>query len=225
MVHLPVRRAVPLFVLALLLLPGLPAMAAVPQQGPVVEVELFEFGVEPPGVQLTPGTTVTFHITNKGQVDHNLYIGDGGAVAKWDPLIKPGESANVNFTVPASGVTVYYCNVQGHRELGMLGNLTLRGQSAPAASAGGPGPKEIRALGVSFFAYWVGVVSFIVLFAVLAATFFLLRYGETKHWTDQTARPSKEKDAAPKSMSGTWVVLGIVLVVFLVAAVQIVRVV
>lgn len=86
------------------------------------------------------------------------------------------------------------------------------------------GAEDVTALGVNFYAYWVGVISFIVLFVVLAATFFLLRYGETQHWTDQKDRPARDKgQEAPKSSLGTWVVLGVVLVVFVVAAVQVLR--
>ncbi|HEV8361757.1 MAG TPA: choice-of-anchor V domain-containing protein [Candidatus Thermoplasmatota archaeon] len=94
---------------------------------------------------------------------------------------------------------------------------------AGAAAEEGGGIAAIRALGVNFYAYWVGVISFVVLFVVIAATFFLLRYGESRHWTDQKDRPAREKTETPKPMTGTWVVLAIVLIVFVVAAVQVVR--
>jgi uncharacterized cupredoxin-like copper-binding protein len=220
-----VRRALPFFILVLVGL-SMTASAAAPPAEPVIEVVEYDFGLEPSGVELTPGASVTFHLLNKGQVPHNLFIGEEGAVAKYEPTIEPGGSAVLNFTVPETGHIIYYCAVSGHRELGMVGNLTVKGTVvAGPAGEGGPTPGEIRSLGVSYFAYWVGVVSFIILFVVLAATFFLLRYGESKHWTDQKDRPVKDKGEAPKAMTGTWIVLGLVLIVFVVAAVQVMRVV
>jgi plastocyanin len=217
-------HALPLVLLVLLAFAVSAAAPGAPQPV-VVNVQEFEFGIEPSGLVLIPGENVTLHITNTGAVGHNLYIGDGGSIAKWDPIINPGDSANLTFTVPDSGVNVFYCNVQGHRELGMQGNLTVKGTQV-ASAAGPKAPGDVRVLGVEFFAYWVGVVSFVVLFLVIAATFFLLRYGETKHWTDWRDRPAREKEGeAPKAPMGTYVALAIVLLVFVVAAVQVLRVV
>jgi plastocyanin len=195
-----------------------------------IALDLYEFEsgstflIEPSGIALIPGENVTLNVHNIGQQQHNLYIGDGGAVAKIDPLIDPGKSASVSFQVPTSGTTVYYCNVPGHRELGMQGNLTLKG-AAVAAPTGGPGVNDITKLGVNYYAYWVGVIAFIVLFAVLAVTFFVLRYGESQHWTDwrdRPSRPAKEGEAPPRPI-GTWVAMALVLIVALVAAAQVVN--
>jgi plastocyanin len=220
-------RAVPLafllFLAASSLAPG--AAPAAPVQGPVIEVQLYDFGIAPTGLTLDPGTNVTLHVTNKGAVPHNLYLDTGGALAKTREEIKGGEFDDITFAVPASGIIEYYCNVPGHHELGMSGNLTVRGSAAPPASAGGTNVHAIVGLGVNFYAYWVGVISFIVLFIVLAATFFLLRYGESSHWTDQRDRPAREpaKGEKPRSMMGTWLVLGLTLLVFVFAAYQVVR--
>lgn len=105
--------------------------------------------------------------------------------------------------------------------------MVSMGATRLGAAAGGEEQSpvhQITTLGVNFYAYWVGVISFVVLFIVLAATFFLLRYGETHHWSDWRDRPARDKgDAAPKSALGTWIVLGLVLVLFVIAAVQVAR--
>jgi hypothetical protein len=64
---------------------------------------------------------------------------------------------------------------------------------AAAAEEGHPATK----LGVNFLAYWVGVVSFIVLFVVLGITFFVLRYGESGHWASWKDRAAKDKGVEP----------------------------
>ncbi|MCA1813448.1 MAG: hypothetical protein LC624_05800 [Halobacteriales archaeon] len=224
-------RVMPILLVALLALPS-PASGAAPTTLDLNLVE-YEFGLEPSGIILLPGENVTLHIRNVGDVDHNLYVGENGVLAKLDPTIKPGGQANLTFTVPATatGPVIYYCAVSGHRELGMAGNLTLKGQVI--AGAGGPASAAdqttaITRLGVSYYAYWVGVISFIVLFAVLAVTFFVLRYGESKHWTDWKDRPARkpaEGEAPPPRPVGTYVAMLIVVVVALVAAVEVLNVV
>jgi hypothetical protein len=100
--------------------------------------------------------------------------------------------------------------------------------AAGGAAGGGSAVEAISKLGVSYYAYWVGVVSFVALFIVVAVTFFILRYGESRHWTDWRDRPApklKEGEAPPKTPVGTYIVLALMVVVFLVAAVQVAKVV
>jgi plastocyanin len=225
----PLRVALIVALVALGTAPPAGAQGAGGQAKPPVsiEVQLFEFGILPSGVELVPGQQVSLFIHNVGDAPHNLYVGEAGAVAKFEPQIPPGALAQLNFTVPATGPVVYYCAIPGHRELGMSGNITLKGQAA-AAAKGSAGAEEISKVGVNLYAYWIGVISFIMLFVVLAATFFLLRYGESAHWTDWKDRPARDKgkEGEAKAMPlGTWVVLGVMVVLFLVAAVQVARVV
>lgn len=161
-----------------------------------------------------------------GEASHTL---KGNKQRSWNVTWKPPAEAGPDaaFTLTVNSVDGNGAPAPpdqwGRAVLVSMGAQRL-GAAGPAAGEKPEGVKEIRALGVSFLAYWVGVISFIVLFVVLAATFFLLRYGESRHWTDQRDRPAKEKGEAPKA-TGTWIVLGIVLVVFVVAVVQVMRVV
>jgi plastocyanin len=207
---------------------GSPSAGGSAAAGVTVDFYEFEkppsFVIEPSGVTLIPGENVTVVVHNIGQIQHNFYVGDGGSVAKIDPLIDPGKSATVTFQVPATGVTVYYCNVVGHREAGMQGNITLKGAAVPGAAASAAEQVAgISKLGVNYYAYWVGVIAFIVLFAVLAVTFFVLRYGESGHWTDWRDRPARKpaEGEAAKRPIGTWIVLLLVVIVALVAAAQV----
>jgi hypothetical protein len=99
------------------------------------------------------------------------------------------------------------------------------GATRLGAAPAGEGPvEEIVHLGVNFYAYWVGVISFIVLFVVLAATFFLLRYGESKHWTDWKDRPARDKGEAPPAKAyGLWAALAMSLLLLAIAAANVLR--
>lgn len=245
LVGAPARRAVPatavgalvaLLALAALPAPALAAEAPAAPAGPSVPVtfvareagcgEGATFCFSPSGLGVHEGERLNVTLLNAGQTPHNLCVQVEGeemvCAPGADQYINGGESAELEVAI--TGPARYWCNVPGHDALGMEGNIVL-GPVGEAAEGGGE-VAAVRALGVNFYAYWVGVISFIVLFVVLAATFFLLRYGESQHWTDQKDRPVKDKaDAAPAKMTGTWIVLALVLVVFLVSAVQILRVV
>lgn len=58
----------------------------------------------------------------------------------------------------------------------------------PAGGAEGASPERI---GVRWLAHWVGVISFIAVFAVLILYYFVLKYGETVHATDHRDRKEK----------------------------------
>lgn len=205
----------PLLVGLALLLVGMPMVgtvaaqdAAVPADEPTsvtVDVYLGEgdettFDIHPSEITVGPNTNLTFHVTNLQATDHDFAIlqpgplevaneedrregeaGQGEVIKT--PLLGAGESYNLTVTIPADTQTslTYICSVSGHQDLGMEGSLTIG-----AASAGG-GETEIVDFGVHYLAYWVGIVSFVILFIVLVATFFLFRYGESGHVTDHRA--------------------------------------
>lgn len=71
----------------------------------------------------------------------------------------------------------------------------LKGK-VPETSVGGAGAKEValHKLGIHSLAYWIGVVSFAVLFIIYGATFFLFKYGESSATTDHHDRPGAVED-------------------------------
>lgn len=153
---------------------------------------------------------------------------------QWVPPTSPG--ADVVFTLTVNSVNGD--NVNGPDDLWGRTTAISMGKPDPhlavvaagGAAGGGNAVEAISKLGVNYYAYWVGVVSFIALFVVVAATFFILRYGESKHWTDWRDRPAREakgakEGEAPKAPVGTFIVLALMVIVFLVAAVQVAKVV
>ncbi len=150
------------------------------------------FTIQPEQVTVGPGTEVTFSVVNIGQTEHDFALlsqefefnesdlrerEDGGEAVK-TPLLQPGESHNltVTFGEDSSGSITYICSVVGHRGQGMEGTIQV--------GAAGGGEEDVTDFGVHYLAYWVGIISFVILFIVLFGTFFLFRYGESKHVVD-----------------------------------------
>ncbi len=100
-----------------------------------VTMSMVEFAFQPSTVSVN-GTTVTFNARNDGQFPHNIAIdGRDGSIFADD--LTAGQSATASITLPP-GTYTFYCPVDGHRDRGMVGTLTVAG--AQAAQAGGLDP-------------------------------------------------------------------------------------
>lgn len=180
-----------------------------------VNVALGEQGasleINPKKITLPPGSKVTFHVVNIGATEHDFTLKsrepfefseqdvrpreDGGQAIK-TPLLGPGETYDLTVTIKegASGTVEYICSVPGHASAGMTGTLTI--------GAGAAEEKEIVDYGVDYYAYWIGIVSFLIIFIVLFATFFLFRYGETSQTVDHRTGGPKTVTVAAGSAEG-----------------------
>jgi plastocyanin len=67
-----------------------------------------------------PAGAVTFAIANSGKIPHDLAVQGGKA----SPLIDPGKATTFTVTLK-KGTTTVFCNVPGHRQLGMVAKLTV----------------------------------------------------------------------------------------------------
>jgi hypothetical protein len=94
-----------------------------------------EFAFQPSTVNVSSGT-ITFNLRNDGQFPHNLVI-EGQDGALFGDNLNSGQSASATITLPP-GTYTFYCPVDGHRDRGMVGTLTIA--SAQAARAGGLDP-------------------------------------------------------------------------------------
>jgi uncharacterized cupredoxin-like copper-binding protein len=99
--------------------------------GPSVAINETEFKLDPSSVQVDQAGTVTFRVTNDGTIDHALEV-DGQGVEEETETIKPGESAELTVDLSKDGSYELYCPVDGHRDSGMEGTLTVG-----AATGGG----------------------------------------------------------------------------------------
>lgn len=94
--------------------------------GEVVAVSLFEWGLGPAELTLTPGT-YTFEGVNDGTIQHALALeGEGISAATPDAAYDPGVTQS--FTVElAPGTYELFCPIPGHKEAGMVATITVSG--------------------------------------------------------------------------------------------------
>jgi uncharacterized cupredoxin-like copper-binding protein len=101
--------------------------------GKTIQVKETEYKLTPSSFTVASPGTVTFEVTNAGQVDHALEV-EGNGVEEETDTISPGSSATLTVDLSKAGTYEVYCPIDGHREMGMEAKLTVSG-----ASAGGGG--------------------------------------------------------------------------------------
>ena len=92
--------------------------------GQPIAISETEFKLDPSSVQVDQAGSVTFRVTNNGTVDHALEV-DGLGVEEETETIKPGESAELTVDLSKDGSYEIYCPIDGHRDSGMEGTLTV----------------------------------------------------------------------------------------------------
>ncbi len=113
-----------------------PAAGAAPALPPVA-LEGGDLYFEPSELSIEQGQTL--QLTNVGALPHNFAITGYNDAAPVD--MPNGET--VDWVVPsdlAPNTYEFYCEIPGHKEAGMVGNITIlaAGSTAPAAAAGTP---------------------------------------------------------------------------------------
>lgn len=103
-----------------------------------ITVQGSEWTLVPEAFEAILGQELTVHFENIGEVTHNLTVGEFPAderpVAEQDEegtfmtktdTIQPGETTSVTFTPESTGTFPYWCDVPGHRDAGMVGEMTV----------------------------------------------------------------------------------------------------
>jgi uncharacterized cupredoxin-like copper-binding protein len=98
---------------------------------------------EPASVDVKPGETVTFKITNVSKVAHEFDIGDSafqtahekemrsmpaGMTMSDEPAalnLEPGETKSITWTFAKAGALLYACHQPGHYAAGMKGDIKV----------------------------------------------------------------------------------------------------
>ena len=86
-----------------------------------------EFEFTPNKFEAKVGQKLTFKVTNKGTVEHNFVIlSPDGSQELAKITTQPGETKTLEFT-PTEAVTYQIdCNIAGHKEAGMVGELVVK---------------------------------------------------------------------------------------------------
>lgn len=85
-----------------------------------VSIKAFSFGFDPKTFTVKKGEKVRLRVTNTAGV-HNFNIDELGVLAS----TPAGKEAVIEFTPETSGSFTYYCSIDGHRELGMMGTIVV----------------------------------------------------------------------------------------------------
>ena len=119
--------------------PGDPAKAT-----RTIEVKALDtLKYEPASIDVRPGETVTFKVTNVSTVAHEFDIGDAAFQAKHEKEMRampagmtmsdeagaidlqPGETKTLTWTFAKAGGVLYACHEPGHYAAGMKGDLKV----------------------------------------------------------------------------------------------------
>lgn len=88
-----------------------------------VTVTTTEFKYDPATINAAPGQTINLTVKNAGTVQHTFVL----TAASVKLTIDPGQTVNQTFTAPATAGTYQYeCDVPGHKEAGMVGQLIVK---------------------------------------------------------------------------------------------------
>jgi plastocyanin len=90
--------------------------------GANISVTMTEFKFDPMNVTVAPGQTVNLTLTNKGSIDHTWIV--VGTTIKF--TVAAGKTTTQTFTAPAAGTYVIDCDIAGHKEAGMVGQLIVK---------------------------------------------------------------------------------------------------
>ncbi len=87
-----------------------------------ITMKATDYAFDPNVIRVAPGTQITIQLTNVGQIEHDFTFEE----ADVEVDVEPGETVEFTFTAPSQpGEYEFYCEVSGHKELGMVGKLIV----------------------------------------------------------------------------------------------------
>jgi uncharacterized cupredoxin-like copper-binding protein len=93
-----------------------------------VSISETEFSLDPSSVEVSEPGTVTFEVTNNGQIAHALEV-EGMGVEDETESIEPGQSATLTVELNEAGSYEMYCPIDDHKDMGMEGTVQVGGSS------------------------------------------------------------------------------------------------
>jgi plastocyanin len=94
-----------------------------PAGGQAIAISESEFKLDPSMVKASEAGSYTLEVTNDGKVAHALEI-EGQGLEEETETIQPGETAELTIDLK-NGSYEIYCPIDGHRQSGMEGALTV----------------------------------------------------------------------------------------------------
>ncbi len=91
--------------------------------GQSITITATDFKFDPNTINATPGQTINLTLKNNGQARHTFVLKDANVNIGADP----GQTATTTFKAPATaGTYQFICDVPGHAEQGMTGQLIVK---------------------------------------------------------------------------------------------------
>ena len=73
-------------------------------------------------INATAGSAVKVTVKNTGKTDHTFVVKD----LKINVQVPAGKDTDVTFTAPAAGTYTFECDLPGHKEAGMAGQIIVK---------------------------------------------------------------------------------------------------
>ena len=106
---------------------GTKAPAGSNSGGKAFNVTATEFAFKPNLFEGTVGQKMTFKVTNQGTVEHTFIIlSPDGSQELAKLSTQPGETKTLDFTPTTATTYSIVCNIAGHKEAGMTGQLVAK---------------------------------------------------------------------------------------------------
>jgi uncharacterized cupredoxin-like copper-binding protein len=106
--------------------------------GQTVNVSETDFKLDPADPTVKAGT-VSFEVTNNGQVTHNLEVEGPNGEEELPSDLAPGDSGTLTVDLTKPGTYEFYCPVDNHKQMGMEGEITVSGGGGAAGGGGASG--------------------------------------------------------------------------------------
>ncbi|HSJ17982.1 MAG TPA: cupredoxin domain-containing protein [Solirubrobacterales bacterium] len=94
--------------------------------GETVDVTMTDFEFDPKDPTVKPGE-VTFDVVNDGETLHNMEVEGPSGAAELPEDLQPGDSGSFSVDLGEPGKYRFYCPVGNHEDLGMVGEVTVKG--------------------------------------------------------------------------------------------------
>jgi plastocyanin len=92
--------------------------------GESVAISETEYALDPADPTVSAGT-VTFDVSNDGQITHNLEVEGPNDEASLDQDLAAGDSGTLEVDLSEPGTYEMYCPIGNHRDQGMEGEITV----------------------------------------------------------------------------------------------------
>jgi uncharacterized cupredoxin-like copper-binding protein len=102
-----------------------------------IQISEKEYSLNPSTITVPKPGTYKFDVTNDGQITHAFNIEESGGGDENEAEagnIDPGSHKTVEFTFSADGKYEMYCPIDGHKDMGMAGTISVGGAAGGATT-------------------------------------------------------------------------------------------